>query len=518
MTVKYPKGIAKNVLVRIGKFIFPVDFVIIDMPKDIKVPLILERPFLSTTRAKIDVYKRKITLRVGEEKVVVTSIEPASSLIKRVCMLSLRERTELDLEARLMGETLKLNRSLDPFFEDYIELNDLNEPIELRRNQGDNLMPTIKEGEVFKTRDNELDTRINDYPSYCDYDKKIHIDCAHNLKFSCMIGFEFTHANFFPLLYVNVMSKKFHNSIMKGKMKYKGNNVVGALMNIPIFVETFSVVTNFVVLENMDAYHDEGMGDVIVGKPFLREVRIKAKRFGGTITLYKDDRSVTKWCDHIQADDIKVSIPGVERPWLSEAEGFILPNHDTDESSVYSTPLPSLKKLDGVELISGSKTIKSILKSKSTFKAEAFKGVIINEPSSAPARDHLAKFNENADDGYFLGYSLVSKAFKVFNTKRQKTKETYHITFDKSLDAIKFTKPSVDNINIAESNPPDEYLHPYKPSQRKGTSGACQLLGGKLVCWSAKKQQSVAMSSAEAEYVPAAGCCGNILWIKKSTH
>ncbi|GJQ92061.1 hypothetical protein Tco_0003200 [Tanacetum coccineum] len=48
---------------------------------------------------------------------------------------------------------------------------------------------------------------------------------------------------------------------------------------------------------------------------------------------------------------------------------------------------------------------------------------------------------------------------------------------------------------------------------RKSTSGACQLLRGKLVCWSAKKQQSVAMSSAKAEYVAAAGCCANILWI-----
>ncbi|GKA93286.1 hypothetical protein Tco_0815272 [Tanacetum coccineum] len=46
---------------------------------------------------------------------------------------------------------------------------------------------------------------------------------------------------------------------------------------------------------------------------------------------------------------------------------------------------------------------------------------------------------------------------------------------------------------------------------RKSTSSACQLLGGKLVCWSAKKQQSVAMSSAEAEYVAATGCCANIL-------
>ncbi|GJV00669.1 hypothetical protein Tco_1329939 [Tanacetum coccineum] len=222
------------------------------------------------------------------KKIIFTSVKPASSLIKRVYMLSLRERMELDLEARLMGETLVINRSLDPLNGDYIELNDLNEPFELRRNQGDDLMPTIEEGEVieeFRTRDDELDTGIDDYPSYCDYDKKIHIDCAHNLKFSCMIGFEFTHANFFPLLYVNVMSKKFHNSIMKDKMVYKGNNVVGALMNVPIFVGTFFVVTDFAVLEDMDAYRDEGMGDVIFGEPFLREVGIKARRFEGTITI-----------------------------------------------------------------------------------------------------------------------------------------------------------------------------------------------------------------------------------------
>ncbi|GKA90896.1 retrovirus-related pol polyprotein from transposon TNT 1-94 [Tanacetum coccineum] len=108
-TVKYPKGIVENVLEGIGKFTFPIDFIIIDMPEDIKVPLILGRPFLSTSRAKIDVYKRKITLRVGEERIVFTSVKPASSLIKRVYMLSLRERVELDLESRLMGETLVLN-------------------------------------------------------------------------------------------------------------------------------------------------------------------------------------------------------------------------------------------------------------------------------------------------------------------------------------------------------------------------------------------------------------------------
>ncbi|GKD73382.1 retrovirus-related pol polyprotein from transposon TNT 1-94 [Tanacetum coccineum] len=125
-TVKYPKGIAENVLVGIGKFAFLVDFIILDMSEDIKVPLILERPFLSTAHAKIDVYKRNITIRVGEENIIFKNVKPASSIIKRVYMLSLRERMELDLEARPMGETLVLNRSLDPFLEDNIELNDLN--------------------------------------------------------------------------------------------------------------------------------------------------------------------------------------------------------------------------------------------------------------------------------------------------------------------------------------------------------------------------------------------------------
>ncbi|GJX05780.1 putative reverse transcriptase domain-containing protein [Tanacetum coccineum] len=256
-TVKYPKGIVENVLVGIRKFIFPVVFIILDMPKDIKVPLILRRPYLSTVCAKINVYKRKITLRVGEERFIFTSVKPASSLIKRVYMLGLRERMELDLEARIIGETLVINRSLDPFFEDYIELNDLSKPFELRRNQGDDLMPTIEEGEVieeFKTRVDELDTRIDDYPSYCDCDKKIHIEY---------------------------------------KMVYKENNVVGVLMNVPIFVGTFSIVTDFAVLEEIDAYRDEGMRDVIFGEPFLREVRIKARRLEEMITIHNGNDEVT---------------------------------------------------------------------------------------------------------------------------------------------------------------------------------------------------------------------------------
>ncbi|XP_076916432.1 uncharacterized protein LOC143576154 [Bidens hawaiensis] len=68
-SVKYPRGIVENMLVKIDKFVFPVDFVILDMDEDKNVPLILGRPFLATARALIDVCTGRLTLRVGDEEV-----------------------------------------------------------------------------------------------------------------------------------------------------------------------------------------------------------------------------------------------------------------------------------------------------------------------------------------------------------------------------------------------------------------------------------------------------------------
>ena len=56
-------------LVKVGKFIFPMDFVIIKMEEDTQVPLLIGRPFLVTGAALIDVQKGELTLRVGNEAV-----------------------------------------------------------------------------------------------------------------------------------------------------------------------------------------------------------------------------------------------------------------------------------------------------------------------------------------------------------------------------------------------------------------------------------------------------------------
>ncbi|GJZ27469.1 reverse transcriptase domain-containing protein [Tanacetum coccineum] len=66
-SITRPKGVAEDVFVKVGKFHFPTDFVVVDFDADPRVPLILGRSFLRTGRALIDVYREEITLRVNNE-------------------------------------------------------------------------------------------------------------------------------------------------------------------------------------------------------------------------------------------------------------------------------------------------------------------------------------------------------------------------------------------------------------------------------------------------------------------
>nr|GEV18828.1 DNA-directed DNA polymerase [Tanacetum cinerariifolium] len=66
-SITRPKGVAEDVFVRVGKFHFPTDFVVVDFEADPRVPLILGRSFLRIGRALIDVYGEEITLRVNDE-------------------------------------------------------------------------------------------------------------------------------------------------------------------------------------------------------------------------------------------------------------------------------------------------------------------------------------------------------------------------------------------------------------------------------------------------------------------
>ncbi|GJW86053.1 reverse transcriptase domain-containing protein [Tanacetum coccineum] len=68
-TCQYPMGVAENMLVQVGKFVFPVDFVILQMEEDNRVPLILGRPFLYTANAIVRVKNKELNLGIREDRV-----------------------------------------------------------------------------------------------------------------------------------------------------------------------------------------------------------------------------------------------------------------------------------------------------------------------------------------------------------------------------------------------------------------------------------------------------------------
>nr|GFA17062.1 hypothetical protein [Tanacetum cinerariifolium] len=70
-TISNPTGVAENVFVKVGKFYFPADFVVLDFIVDPRVPLIFRRPFLSTAHALIDVYEGEIILRHDDQSLTL---------------------------------------------------------------------------------------------------------------------------------------------------------------------------------------------------------------------------------------------------------------------------------------------------------------------------------------------------------------------------------------------------------------------------------------------------------------
>ena len=68
-SLKHPRGVIEDVLVKVDKFIFPIVFIVLDMEEDREIPIILGRPFLTTSRAMIDVQKGELKLRVEDDEV-----------------------------------------------------------------------------------------------------------------------------------------------------------------------------------------------------------------------------------------------------------------------------------------------------------------------------------------------------------------------------------------------------------------------------------------------------------------
>ncbi|XP_020989675.1 uncharacterized protein LOC110276917 [Arachis duranensis] len=77
-TFKFPHGVVEDLLVKVGEFIFPTNFVVLDMEEEANISIILERPFLATTGSIIDVQKGELVLRLHEKKMVFNVLKAMS--------------------------------------------------------------------------------------------------------------------------------------------------------------------------------------------------------------------------------------------------------------------------------------------------------------------------------------------------------------------------------------------------------------------------------------------------------
>ncbi|GJZ37578.1 reverse transcriptase domain-containing protein [Tanacetum coccineum] len=91
MMKKAPMGIVVNIMVKIDKFLFPFDFMIIDMLGDPNKIMILGRPFLANIHARINVFNREILLGVGNDRIVFDingNVHHPTILVEKVCMIN----------------------------------------------------------------------------------------------------------------------------------------------------------------------------------------------------------------------------------------------------------------------------------------------------------------------------------------------------------------------------------------------------------------------------------------------
>nr|GFC14238.1 hypothetical protein [Tanacetum cinerariifolium] len=154
-SISHPVGVAKDVFVKVGTFHFPADFIVIDFNVDPRVPLILERSFLKTRRALIDVFKGDLALHVGKEAITfnldqtsrysancndmtANKIDVIDWLLKSICKKNYLPQVRKELK---IHEAKTDKSSIDEPPE--VELKDLPPHLEYAFLEGDDKLPVI---------------------------------------------------------------------------------------------------------------------------------------------------------------------------------------------------------------------------------------------------------------------------------------------------------------------------------------------------------------------------------------
>nr|GEU69432.1 reverse transcriptase domain-containing protein [Tanacetum cinerariifolium] len=99
-TISKPTSVTDNVFVKVGKFYFPADFVVLDFVADPRVPLILGRPFFSTAHVIINVYEREIIIRHDQQSLIIQCGDiPSIKKVKQINKIDFIDAGGIDFES-----------------------------------------------------------------------------------------------------------------------------------------------------------------------------------------------------------------------------------------------------------------------------------------------------------------------------------------------------------------------------------------------------------------------------------
>nr|GEW88470.1 reverse transcriptase domain-containing protein [Tanacetum cinerariifolium] len=164
-TISKPTGVAENVFVKVGKFYFLADFVVLDFVADPRVPLILERPFLSTAYALIDVYKGEIILRHDDQSLTLKCGDTPSisyNNFKSINKVDLIDATCEEYSQEVLG------------YADVVS-DENNDPEPLPSNQRDYFPSVHKDLKVVELKNNQSsddeppEVELKELPPYLEY-------------------------------------------------------------------------------------------------------------------------------------------------------------------------------------------------------------------------------------------------------------------------------------------------------------------------------------------------------------
>ncbi|GJY39132.1 hypothetical protein Tco_0425496 [Tanacetum coccineum] len=320
------------------------------------------------------------------------------------------------------------------------------------------------------------------------------------------------------------------------KAKYNKVKAKLALLSLSASASKAATIKNKGLIVEAYEWDEEEVKEGARNSEWVK-ISMRKKRILGVDQL-TEDPSCSEQKDIVfvksSADDTKLSHKETIDPLVAVTNSSATDYDSADVSSVCSTPLPPLKKLDGAEPVSRPKTIKSFLRSKSTFKAETLKGVIINEPSSAPAKGNkispalkvnLAPVGKlksvKIKDDPPLAINWETCGSNVYTTSDHNDIEWFmkrEVIQAKKVESFK-ARPELNGkavnesqyrgmigslMNLTACKPDIQFLTGLYARHQANIRNPTLLLLRELS----------AMFSAEAEDIAATGCCTNILWIK----